>query len=347
MKPFHRQRGFTLVELLVVIAIIGVLIALLLPAIQKAREAAKRTQCSNNLKQMGLGLHTAHDTYQKLPPAFGYYPVSTAPIANSNTVNAYGCTFFHLLPFVEEEVLYKQSLNTTSYAGVTFYDTTTLYYSGANVANARPVKLYQCPSDPTMPSSGSLKYLAPQLITASYASNLQVFGNVVQTAGATQFNRVDSAGEPILPSSFQDGTSKTIMIAEREAQCGNFSNTDDGCVLLYVVADGQIYIPYFAVYPVQWQPGPTGSPYANGNNGYTTNIGPGSKFQYLPNPPKAPYDPSTGLGCDSGRASTPHPAGIQVCLGDASVRTLGANMSGATWWAACTPSANDLLGSDW
>src|SRR5262249_6133674 len=105
MSPFSttaRRRGFTLIELLVVIAIIGVLIALLLPAVQKVREAASRIQCANNLKQLGLAVQNYHDQHGHLPPGIGYYP--TPP----NGV--FGSFFFHLLPYLELDNLFRSAL---------------------------------------------------------------------------------------------------------------------------------------------------------------------------------------------------------------------------------------------
>src|SRR5262245_24367209 len=95
------RRGFTLIELLVVIAIIAVLVCLLLPAVQKVREAANRIKCTNNLKQLGLAAHQYHDVHGHLPPAVGYYP----PAAGT-----FGVYFFHLLPYVEQDNLYRSAL---------------------------------------------------------------------------------------------------------------------------------------------------------------------------------------------------------------------------------------------
>src|SRR5689334_19895337 len=96
-----RRRGFTLIELLVVIAIIATLIGLLLPAVQKVREAANRMQCRNNLKQLGLAAQLYHDAYQHLPPVIGYYPPAGG---------AFGAYFFHLLPYLEQGDLYRSAL---------------------------------------------------------------------------------------------------------------------------------------------------------------------------------------------------------------------------------------------
>jgi len=109
-----RCHGFTLIELLVVIAIIAVLIALLLPAVQQAREAARRSQCKNNLKQMGLALHNYHDTVSVFPPGAFYH--------GSNGAERYGTGFsFHvmLLPYLDQTPRYNAfDFNVTVHAPV-------------------------------------------------------------------------------------------------------------------------------------------------------------------------------------------------------------------------------------
>ncbi len=155
MRQVPPHRGFTLIELLVVIAIIAILIGLLLPAVQKVREAAARMQSSNNLKQIALGGHACHDAHQKLPPMLGTFP-GTGSTADTGTL------FFHLLPYLEQGNLHKQAFNpATSRHEVSFAAT-----------NAVPVKAFQNPLDPTATEAAADGGLA----VSGYAANMQVFG---------------------------------------------------------------------------------------------------------------------------------------------------------------------------
>ena len=116
-----KRRGFTLVELLVVIAIIGILVALLLPAVQAAREAARRNQCSNNLKQLGLAVHNFHDVMKELPPASLFDSYATWPV--------------QLLPYLEDQNAYDLWDIRLSY-----------YFQNSKARAAGPVSVLTCPS---------------------------------------------------------------------------------------------------------------------------------------------------------------------------------------------------------
>jgi prepilin-type N-terminal cleavage/methylation domain-containing protein len=293
---FFRLWGFTLIELLVVIAIIAILIGLLVPAVQKVREAAGRTQCQNNLRQIGIAVHDCCDTYHgAMPPQYGDYG------------GAFGPILYHLLPYIEQDPLYKGSNGS-------------VYNNGTHL-NA--IKTFLCPSDPSCPTTGLLDPNNPWGISC-YGSNYQVFGNP-----ESGDNGNDMAGGHRFPARFQDGTSNTILFAEKYAICGGFAS---------LWAHGNWEIDYMAMFVY-------GS--ADGTTGYSTQIiwghpgsvGPGSKFQLSPNPYQT--------ACDPVRAATSHTGGIQVVLGDASVRSLSSGVSGQTWWAACTTAGGETLGSDW
>lgn len=190
-------RGFTLVELLVVIAIIGVLVALLLPAVQAAREAARRSSCTNNLKQLGLAAHNFHDTYNHLPSSIRPGGLTTAP-------RIAGLTF--LLPFIEQGTIFDK------------YDQTVNWSHANNLPlTSRPVKTFQCPSTPQPDRlDGDPQLTWSQIVAVTDYSPTIGVDQRLFTLGL-----VDVAGAGILTKNgtprmadVLDGLSNTIMYAE-------------------------------------------------------------------------------------------------------------------------------------
>jgi prepilin-type N-terminal cleavage/methylation domain-containing protein len=204
----HKRLGFTLIELLVVIAIIAILIGLLLPAVQKVREAAARTKCINNLKQQGLALHAYHDTYLALPkgnydwatPAPG--AVNQPPYQGSWDWSAY------ILPFIEQGNAYNSAVTFANGGGSN-------YYSWYNPMCATGEKMLTCPSDPRgspIIAPGSLFGLPVNIACTSYLGNA---GQKSWPSLPGSWDGVLFANSSIRLVDIIDGTSNTMLVGER------------------------------------------------------------------------------------------------------------------------------------
>ncbi len=343
LSRLRNRQGFTLIELLVVIAIIAVLIGLLLPAVQKVREAANRISSSNNMKQFGIAMHSYHDSNGALPPTFGWNtPLAAGALFNTN--GAFGSAFFHILPYMEQDNIYNASKTTLYYIPTssasapynytyTYNDPTYGYvynytststggattyvasgataYWGENMAQY-VVKPYQAASDPTVTS------------TYGYCSYLLSSALLDQNLTLTQIG---------------DGTSNTMMVAEGYALCY-------GTSYRYDYWPGNLDQSYSYSYSYHW----TGSYYISNHipdqsnsysygYSYTPKFNPVAGKTFQLRPPQYSCDGTLPQGFSSG--------GIQVLLADGHVRTVNPSITATTWGAALTPNGGEVLGSDW
>lgn len=286
------RRGFTLVELLVVIAIIGILIALLLPAVQAAREAARRSQCSNNLKQLGLALHNYHDTYKSLPAGYiRQHPSDGDRYANWSWGSA-------VLPFVEQQALYDQIDPSTNQLDVAIANAT------LRGLMQQPNSAFRCPSD-TGPdtvndagnvrkmkdSGGTMRHLATSnYVAVNRTHNPRRVPNI-GTAGAFYQNSWKRFRD------VTDGLSNTLFLGER----------------VWKKADTSGNRPYAGVVY-----GVNGTVQDN-DYGIVTALGTGRRKFNCPE----------NNNCRRAFLS-PHPGGVQFTLGDGSVRFISETIQHST-----------------
>jgi prepilin-type N-terminal cleavage/methylation domain-containing protein/prepilin-type processing-associated H-X9-DG protein len=302
------KRAFTLIELLVVIAIIAILIGLLLPAVQKVREAAARAQCQNNLKQMSLATINCSDTHQTLMPiGCGLYP-STVPSAN----NSYAAMLFHILPFMEQQNLYNMTLQPKDPTGQNGSNNPTYspfwgYLTGS-------IKTYVCPSDPSNSPTANKSSMPVPPGSGSY-------GNVSYGYNDLVFPQ-QWDGYKHYPASITDGTSNTIFFADKTPNCQSGPGAWYNGSALFAENDWTPYGP-------DWYP--LFSPQPIDTCGGLCPNGPGS----CPSVPgySAPVSYHTG--------------GINVGMGDGSVRLVAQGVSLSSWLYALTPASGEVLGPDW
>jgi len=307
------RKGFTLIELLVVIAIIAVLVGLLVPAVQKVRDAANRMSSMNNMKQFGLASHNYATAMNMLPPSF--VEASSAAFPQWKD----GSWMVNILPYVEQDNLKKVVDANTSTSGQ--------YY--AITYNQSPPKIFVNPTDPAA-SNGAYNDNGWGIYSVTgYIANYLSMGAVVKSsAGPVKKNTRDVGA-------VADGTSNTLLYTERVTVCKRA--------------------------PQPHRPGYIGdyyniAPYANA----------GSWFQWMPvfnyyDNPGATYVPTPAQtkpqfaptwsdrnsSCDYRLASAPRSSGIQVCMGDGSVKMIGSGITGQIWYAGLTPDGGEVLGSDW
>jgi prepilin-type N-terminal cleavage/methylation domain-containing protein/prepilin-type processing-associated H-X9-DG protein len=333
------RAGFTLIELLVVIAIIGVLISLLLPAVQKVREAANRTQCQNNLKQIGLGLHNYHDVHKRFPPGYIDANRATSASASGTPDNDVGPGWGWaslLLPYVEQENVYRR---------IDFGQTVGM---GVNLQiSQQPLAVFQCPSDDLQDAFGVYdSTFSTPIATLAHGNYVGCNGWVecFNNAGGFFSGGVGNDGLPGTTgaaangvfyrnsktniASVIDGLSNTIIVGERSSN--HSPSTWTGAV------PGGRCPAWMATQPfAQPYAPPPGPAYDNADFGEALILA-HCNATHLPNADFPVFDADTFY--------SKHPSGTNFLFGDGSVHFLSSGIDPTTYQNLSTIAGGEVLG---
>ncbi len=344
--PRSKRRGFTLIELLVVIAIIAVLIALLLPAVQAAREAARRSQCVNNMKQLGLAVMNYESINGSLPPT------EATGFAAGVKMNDFSMKV-RILPTLEQQNIFNAFNQAISYSAI---------QNGTSTSTA--LNVFLCPSDGVRVNRGMINYTGHDYGDTNYANNV---GNCVTCNGnileGPAYVMGDYFGPPVTLAMITDGTTNTAMWSEYLKNSGQSQPIP---AAIYVSSDsfswtapisptvtGSLYTTLAMLsahcqastkLSVYQTPGYTWAFHEVGSGGgYTHTQTPNKKSCVFSNRNVNP--PTTGIaGLLS--ASSYHPGGVNVGFLDGSVHFIKNSVSQTTWWALATKAGGEIISSD-